>query len=80
MLSLHIQDNFAYPGKFPYPGLLHEFLHVFIPGLPYPGNFPYHGKYTYPGKYTYHVISLYPVKASIRKSDCYKKINISSNI
>ena len=54
--------HFPYYGKFPYPGFLYEFLHMFIPGLPYPGNIPY------PGKYLYRVIFLYPVKPSIFKS------------
>ena len=50
-------------GKYPYPGFLHEFLKLFIPGLPYPGNF------LYPEKYPYHVIIPCPIKALKRKSD-----------
>ena len=38
-----------------------------ISTLQYPGKFPY------PKKYPYRVIFLYPIKASIRKYDQYKK-------
>ena len=33
--------NFTYPGKFIYSGVLQEFLHDLILGLPYPGKLPY---------------------------------------
>ena len=35
------QENFPYPGNFPYLGFIKRFLHYLIPGLPYPGNFTY---------------------------------------
>ena len=73
-LSRHIIYIDEYPEIFPYPGSIHEFLHVFVPGLPYPGNF------LYPGKYPYRVIFLYPVQASTHNSNSYKKTNISSTI
>ena len=55
--------KFLYPVNFPYFGFLHEFIHIFIPGLSYPGKLPY------PGKYPYRVIFLYPVKYLIRNSN-----------
>ena len=55
-----MSGKFPYPGKCLYPGFLHEFLHSFVPGLPYPGEYPYR------------VLFSYPVKSSIQNYDKHR--------